>query len=143
MRLALRSRIRHPFYPKLSATPAVHARGKRTALAGTFEELSRAARRGVRVERAVFVLTRAGEPFVTDSERDRLWESFGAPVFALLLDGDGRVMACECEMQRGLHIASRTAPVGVLETAPCECGRLGYRIFVDQGHSVPGIAPGH
>ena len=127
MHLGLRPPIRHPFFPRIAPTPAARATGKRTALAGTFEELARAARRGVTVERAVFVLTHADDPFVADSERDRLWQMFGAPVFALLLDPDGRVLAFECEWQRGLHVASRVAPVGVLETSPCECGRLGFR----------------
>jgi hypothetical protein len=131
MYLWRRSRIRHPFFPGLKAVRATQARGRCTALAGSFEELVRAACAGVRVERAVFVVTLEGEPLPDDFQHDELWELFGTPVFALLLDHRGRLVGCECEAQRGLHVLDGAAPAGTLETAPCECGRPGNRIIVE------------
>jgi len=52
------------------------------------------------------------------------------PVFALLLDRDGRLLAYECEAQSGLHVGPQ-APWSAreLESAPCECGRPGPAWF--------------
>jgi hypothetical protein len=133
MHVGFRSSIRHPLYPGFPAVPAAGASGRCATLAGTFEELAHAARAGARAERAVFVLNRAGAPFLAERERDQLWEMFGTPTFALLLDGDNRVVAYECELQRGLHIAAGPAPAGELETEPCECGRPGPRLFIAPG----------
>ncbi|HUB32775.1 MAG TPA: hypothetical protein VMA31_07095, partial [Bryobacteraceae bacterium] len=61
-----------------------------SALAGTFDELMRAACVGVRVARAVFPLHRLSGPFLTTGERDELWGLFQVPVYAMLLDARGR-----------------------------------------------------
>lgn len=135
MRLRFRPRDqrapRHPFYPGLAVTGATEGKGRCAALAGTFSELAQAAAAGVRVHRAVFALHYPGAPFLTQSERDSLWQMFQVPVYALLLDRAGQLLAYECEAQEGLHVGA-DAPWGrgVLESAPCECGRLGYRLML-------------
>jgi hypothetical protein len=135
--LGFGSRIRHPFFPGLPAIPAGSARGRSLALAGTVEELMAAARRGVVVRRAIYVLIRPDEPFLADAHRDRLWEAFGVPAFALVLDAAGRPAAWECETQNGLHRAAAALPPDFnhtvrLELSPCECGRPGERVFFEE-----------
>jgi hypothetical protein len=112
-----RRRIRHPFFPDLAAEFAACAQGRRTALAGTFSELTGAAARGVAARRAVYVLTSDGAP-LSAGERDELWRLFEVPVYALLERG-GRVAAWECEAQNGLHIAEGG------DGSACACGRPG------------------
>lgn len=117
------SRIRHPFYPRLAPTPAVDADRPCIALYGTFRELERTA---VPVRRAVFVVHSEGQRLLSTRERDLLWEKFQVPIFALLLDSSGRVIAYECEVQDGLHFDHSAATVS--ETEICDCGRPGRKL---------------
>ena len=121
-------RVRHPFFPQLAAIPADWASGVPAALAGTFVDLERAATRGVRVRRAVYVLTRTGER-LSDGQRDELWDLFQVPVYALLMDRDGHVIACECEAQDGMHLP------GPSQERTCACGRPGARMVFAQTSS--------
>ena len=130
MRLRLlRSPIRHPFYPGLAVTLALECNGPCAGLSGTLRDLARAATAGARVRRMIFALHYPGSRFLSETERDRLWEVFQVPVCAVLLDRKGRLLAYECEAQSGLHVESQ-APwsAGVLQSAPCECGRPGLRL---------------
>jgi hypothetical protein len=125
-----RNRIRHPFFPDLAATPVAAAHRRSTAIAGTFGELARAADAGVQARRAVFVLMRAHDP-LSEGERDELWRMFQVPVFILLQDRAGRIVAWECEAQNGLHVeAGSGTRVGMLDASPCPCGRSGARVML-------------
>jgi hypothetical protein len=119
---SFKKRIRHPFFPALAAEPAASARGRSIALAGTFQELARAAAKGAEARRAVYVLTSEGEP-LSGGERDELWRLFQVPVYALLTDCDGSLVAWECEAQNGLHLAESG------EKGACACGRPGARLM--------------
>jgi len=127
------SRIRHPFYPGLAPTPAVEARRPCAALYGTFRELVES---NVPVRRAVFVVYAEGEPFLKEEERDLLWGKFQVPIFVLLLDSTGRVIACECEVQDGLHVApgyglpGRPRGLPRQESEICDCGRPGCKLKI-------------
>lgn len=117
-----RPRIRHPFFPGLNPTPAGEAKEHVNALCGAFIELEKAAANGISAERAVFVLVeREGTPF-TVAQRDRLWELFQTPVYAILTASDGSVVGFECEVQDGFHLPGK--PAADAETV-CECGRPG------------------
>jgi hypothetical protein len=130
MRFLFRKWVRHPFFPDLAAVPAAEARGRLTAVAGTPGELARAAAAGVRPRRAVFVLTRADE-FVSEGLREELWEAFQVPVYVLLVDRGGRILAWECEAQNGLHVEAGSAvSVGMREERACACGRAGARVML-------------
>jgi hypothetical protein len=133
MHLGFVRRVRHPLYPRLAADPAGHAPGVSPALAGTVEELRRAAAAGAHATRAVFVLVDPERPSLTGAERDFLWEAFQVPAFVLLRDGGGRILGYECEAQDGFHL--ETADVSLrgasLVCTPCECGRPGSRLRVD------------
>ena len=109
--------IRHPFFPGVTADAAAGARGRSQALAGTFGELARAAARGARATRAVYVLTSE----LSDGEREALWRLFEVPVYALQ-QRDGCAEAWECEAQNGLHIA------GGGDEITCACGRPGAKM---------------
>jgi len=113
-------------------------------------ELAKAAASGVSVQRALFVLHRPDCRFLNEEEREQLWQLFQVPAFALLLDGDGRLVGYECEAQQGLHVPSSCTHgsdnlLGLenedsilgyrvpwnlveLDQSPCECGRPGPRL---------------
>ncbi|MGA2197631.1 MAG: hypothetical protein ABSH40_20375 [Bryobacteraceae bacterium] len=123
---------RHPLYPGLRAARAATAKGEHAALAGSFDELARARAAGARARRAVFVLHYSGRPFLSEGERDALWEMFQAPVYGMLLARDGRVLGYECEAQDGLHAAANGAlPAGMAEAGPCACGRPSLRLVAE------------
>ncbi len=139
MRLRIRIPLRHPFYPDWVPTPARSAKDGCAALSGSFPELARAAAAGVRSERAVFALQYPDSPFITDFERDVLWQTFQVPVFAMLLDREGYLAGWDCEAQDGLHVGGAwnaesmwayrlLSSAAELEQGPCECGRPGPRL---------------
>ncbi|MGB7760830.1 MAG: hypothetical protein WBL61_13435 [Bryobacteraceae bacterium] len=135
-------RVRHPLYPSVRATPAPSSYGRPMAISGTFQQLAQAALRRVEPRRAVFALQNEGDPLLNNSQRDELWELFHVPVYVLLLDGNRKVCAYECEAHQGLHlpqgIGSRRIPPG-LECSPCGCGRPGPRLsYTHTPH--PGLA---
>jgi hypothetical protein len=128
----LRRVLSHPFFPGLKLTPATRAKTGCPAISGTFQELVDAAAAGVRVTRAVVPLHGPADPFLSDGEREALWEMFGVPVWAMLLDGRGRLIGYECEVQEGFHL-SADYPCGLLfgtaDSSACECGRAGPRLL--------------
>jgi hypothetical protein len=155
MQIRIRFPLRHPFFPDWAATPTRLAKGACATLSGNYQELARAAAAGVRPSRAVFVMHSPDSQFLTDQERDTLWEMFQVPVFALLLDGEGRLVGYECETHDGLHIGT-TCPESTdrqlifsnedsvlgyripwdrfrVESTPCECGRPGQRLRYSAG----------
>jgi hypothetical protein len=115
-------RIRHPFYPEIPATPAAEAKGSVLAVSGTLNELDEAAESRVTARRAVFVIHRWNQLLLNDAQRDHMWNLFQVPVYAILLDSWGSLVAYECEAQNGLHMAA-----DVIESAMCNCGRPGMR----------------
>jgi hypothetical protein len=132
MRLRLlRSPIRHPFYPGLPVTLAVECKGPCAGLSGTLRDLIRAAGAGARARRMILALNYPGSPFLSETDRDELWQVFQVPVLAVLMDRSGRLLAYECEAQSGLHVGPQVPwSEGVLESAPCECGRPGLRLML-------------
>ena len=129
------------------------------ALSGTCQELVRAANAGVRPTHAVLVLHHPDSRLLTPADRDALWDLFQVPLFALLLDGEGRLVGYECEVHDGLHIvascpdtsdrqliSSEDSVLGYrvplekfsLESTPCECGRPGQRIrYIEERAAKP------
>jgi hypothetical protein len=134
MHLGFARRVRHPLYPRLAAAAAGRG-GPRVApaLAGTLEELRRAAAEGTRATRALFVLVEQERPTLTGAERDFLWECFQVPAFLLLRDAGGKILGYECEAQDGFHLEAGDVHLdGALPVSkPCECGRPGHRVRVD------------
>jgi hypothetical protein len=132
VRLTFHRGIRHPFYPALKPAPAEAASDGSAALFGVFEELLRASETGVRVARAIFPLRSPRNPFLSESQRDLLWDRFQVPVYGLLMNADGEVVGYECEAQNGMHIRTEYA-AGLLteevESKLCECGRPGPRLM--------------
>jgi hypothetical protein len=115
-------RLRHPFFSDIPAVLATGAKGNVLAIAGTLSELEQAAQDGVVARRAVFVTHHWNQLLLTEAERTRLWRLFEVPIYAVVLDSWGSMVAYECEAQKGLHMAA-----GVIESALCDCGRPGKR----------------
>ena len=136
MYLGFGSRIRHPLLPGIVPTPAREAKSVNVALCGTLEEILRVAEAGARVGRAIFVTHAENEPLLTDGDRDLLWDRFGVPVFAIVLNRKGRVVAYECEAQNGLHVRDSK---GDLDAAVCECGRPGAKLFLRVREVIDGM----
>ena len=82
---------------------------------------------------AVVAFTGAGHPALTLSDRDFFWRLFQVPLFEQFLGPEGRALAAECDAHVGLHILTETAALagfaGLIETAPCPCGRPGPRVI--------------
>jgi hypothetical protein len=126
MQLWFRPRIRHPFFPGLSATPAAEAKGRCVALSGTYLQLTQAAFAGALPRRAVFAVHYEQDPYLNDTQRDSLWQMFQVPVYGLMLDRGRRLIGYECEAQNGLHVPKTAGTI--IRWQPCECGRPGPRI---------------
>jgi|SRR6185437_3550269 len=114
-------RVRHPFFPGWRATAATTARGECEVLAGSLEEVLAAAQRGVRPRRAVWILDA-----IEEQDRTALWDLFEVPALAIQLNGEGALVAFECEAHEGLHVAGGFAADGTGEL--CPCGRPGPRL---------------
>jgi hypothetical protein len=97
---------------------------------------------------SVVVVTSVADAPLADHHRDLLWRSLGLPVFEQLTAWDGTVIARECEVHDGLHVApeamveveaaelivtqlkaegavlrARTGFTAEMTTVLCECGR--------------------
>jgi hypothetical protein len=102
------------------------------------------------VDHTVFVLTVCGTTPVDDFFRNRIWETFGVPVYELFLGPHGSLLASECEAHEGWHIEAgaelslwkgrlllnlpnerrvQTGLAGRIETARCPCGRTDARLM--------------
>lgn len=57
---------------------------------------------------AITVVTRIDDSPLAPHHRDLLWRAFEVPVFEQLLGWDGAVIARECELHCGLHLAEET-----------------------------------
>jgi hypothetical protein len=98
---------------------------------------------------ALVVLTRLDDSPLAGHHRDLLWQAFAVPVFEQVRGWDGTVIARECEVHDGLHVAEsaaiphlhddellvtqltvfdeplirvRTGLAAEIVTGPCECG---------------------
>lgn len=102
------------------------------------------------VDHALFAVTRWGSQPVSDVSRVVLWQAFGVPVYELLVNARGALLASECEAHEGWHIERRarfslrngelildsanrlgrpTGLKGSVETELCPCGRPGMRLM--------------
>ncbi|HEY7307591.1 MAG TPA: hypothetical protein VH601_25935 [Bryobacteraceae bacterium] len=121
--------------------------------AGSLKRLSEQVHRGIlnldSVNHAVFVLTTCGESPLSDTLRVLLWQSFGVPVYEVVVAGDGTLLATDCEAEEGWHLqpgvharligrelhfempgvrALCTGLAAVINSEPCACGRSTFRI---------------
>jgi hypothetical protein len=78
----------------------------------------------------MIVFSGLGESFLSDEDRDFIWNTFGVPVFEYLLDRDGRILARECEAHDGLHFDCLPEPcrAEIIEES-CACGAPGARLM--------------
>ncbi len=102
------------------------------------------------VDHGVIVLTRCGEAPVSDVARVVLWQVFGVPVFEIYTGLDHSILAYECELHEGWHLAPHvefsemngelmldasgisglhTSLSGFVTNDKCPCGRQGPRLM--------------
>lgn len=103
------------------------------ALAGAFSQLDPLARnKTLSLRHAVIVVKRSHEPWLTESDRERLWEAFRVPVFQQVVGSHGELLASECEAHEGLHFEGEAhrleLPGGNVDASPCACGRKTPRL---------------
>ena len=98
---------------------------------------------------AIFALTDCGSAPISDALRVTLWQSFGVPVYELIIAPGCRLLAAECEAHDGWHVAQGTLPYvlkeeivfdtvsvknvhtglsGEVDLESCECGRKSARL---------------
>jgi hypothetical protein len=82
---------------------------KPEALVAPLHDALALAELSLRLSTALVVLTATGGVPLDDGARERLWESFGVPVFEQLRSWSGAVIARECEAHAGLHIFDNSA----------------------------------
>ena len=101
------------------------------------------------VDHAIFALTDCGSATISDALRVTLWQSFGVPVYELIIAPGCRLLAAECEAHDGWHMAEgnfahllhgelvfdtaslkkvHTGMLGRIDTQSCECGRNSARV---------------
>ena len=102
------------------------------------------------VDRAIVVLTYSCSGLLDDVFRVVLWQTFGVPVYELLLGPNSFLIAAECEVHEGWHVQPeaeiffngdevtclfrshppvQTGWTGRLESEPCACGRSSGRLM--------------
>ncbi len=100
------------------------------------------------VDYAIFALTDCGMTPIGEALRLTLWQSFGVPVYELIVAPGCRLLAHECEAHDGWHIADDAIPCvvngelvcdfpylsnlhtsfsGQIDPQPCACGRSSVR----------------
>lgn len=106
----LRAELQIPVFETWSVKQLESSRPQ--ALAGSLKDLVEvAALREMRVLKLrslsypLVVITRPGEPRLSEADHDRLWRLFRLPVFEQIRDLDGRLLAWECESRDGFHFA--------------------------------------
>ena len=72
---------------------------------------------------ALVVLTQFDDSPLADHHRDLLWQAFAVPVFEQLCSPDGAVIARECEVHDGMHLAESGN-----QSEHCECGSSAPRL---------------
>jgi hypothetical protein len=88
------------------------------------------------VDVALFALAPCPDPPLTQLSRDILWHTFGLPVFELITEQNGAILASECDAHLGWHLEpgvvlgsrelSRKLGIDVcMNHPPCPCGRPG------------------
>jgi hypothetical protein len=102
------------------------------AIAGTLGQLETLTGTHIpSLSRAVIVLERRGDSWLTDARRERLWDAFRVPVFEQVIADNGELLAADCEAHEGLHIESPRLRVGKehIDASPCACGRKTPRLI--------------
>jgi hypothetical protein len=103
------------------------ARFQPTSVAGPIEQLRRLLATRICLEHAVIVLTRQGDPSLSQSDRELLWRALGVPVFEQYIDRKNQLLAMDCDAHSGMHVVSGCAGLGV-ESDACVCGNRTPRL---------------
>jgi hypothetical protein len=97
------------------------------SIAGPLEQLRSLAIDGWPLEQAVVVFTYAGQPVISDVDRESFWKAFGVPVFEQYLSPRNPLLATECDAHAGLHVVSGCEDFPV-EREVCACGNSAPRL---------------
>lgn len=101
------------------------------------------------VDHSIFVVTQLGDTPLTPKFRERLWCQFGVPIYEIYVDEQVRLLAYECEMGEGWHVAKevrfaaafgelvlergkqvvRTGLNWIIDETACPCGRREARVI--------------
>lgn len=102
------------------------------------------------IDYTLIAVTGNGEECLSDLSRVILWQAFGVPVYEVLVDSDGLLLAAECEAHEGWHVRAGlrasisggkvfmhrgnrkpifTGYMGEIDTTACACRRQTARIL--------------
>ena len=102
------------------------------------------------LDHAVIALVRCGQAPLNDVARVVFWQAFGVPVYEVFIGLDNSILAYECELHEGWHLARKvrfsdvngelmldaagvaglhTSLTGYMTGDECPCGRRGYRLL--------------
>ena len=73
-----------------------------------------------------------GSPFLSESQRDTLWDRFEVPIYALLVDAAATWSGTNARRRTGCTFGEEYAAgllPGEVESKLCECGRPGPRLM--------------
>ena len=90
------------------------------AIAAPFDVLVQLADAGVTITHAVIPLAWDPSTFLTEEQRETLWQAFGAPIFEQYLGANNVLLASECEAHSSLHVTP--AYTGPVSRCKCPCG---------------------
>jgi len=109
------------------------------AIAATLAQLEAIAATGISVSHAIVVLGKWEDARLSETDREMLWTRFRVPVFEQIVDGNGTLLAAECEAHCGLHIATETmspetprarrGETDRIDESACACGRKTARLI--------------
>jgi hypothetical protein len=100
------------------------------SVAATLAQWNALASAKISLTHSMIVLEPAGEPRLTDADRDRFWKAFQVPLFEQIIGERCELLAFECEAHDGLHIASGKLNVApdAIDASICGCGRTSPRV---------------
>jgi hypothetical protein len=96
-------------------------------VAGPLDRIVQVARAGGWVEHSIVVFTYPGEPGLSSSLRESLWQAFEVPAFEQYRSAEGKLLATECDAHSGLHVVDGYEDLD-LEHDICPCGNRAPRL---------------
>ena len=97
------------------------------SIAGSAEQLRRAAKLQANVENSIVVFSWEGQSGLSHADREMIWQAFGVPIYEQYLGAGNALLAVECDAHSGLHVLKGCDHLQ-LERDVCACGSKAPRL---------------